>query len=139
MFAEFFQQNLMWFGLLFAMVAMLFIDIKRNSLGGVKKIPCGEVPVLQRDPTLIIDISKSNEFKIGHIADSINIPASSFSIEHKKLQNTDKSTNIIVVDQTGMTAGAIAKKIIDAGYSNTSVLDGGILNWRKDNFPIAKN
>lgn len=139
MFADFFQQNLMWFGLLFAMFAMLIIDIKRNSLGGFKKVSPSEVPLLQRDPTLIIDVSKSAEFKAGHINDSINIPSTEFTAEHGQISTVDKSTNVIIVDQTGMSSGAFAKKLKDAGFLNTFVLDGGILNWRKENFPIATN
>lgn len=139
MFSEFFQENIIWFGLLFAMITMLYIDIQRNSLGGFKKVSPAEVPVLQRDALLIVDISKANEFKEGHITDSINLPATKFSIEDKVFEKADKDGNVVVVDQTGMSAGAIAKKIKDAGFNNVFVLDGGILNWRKENFPIAKS
>jgi len=137
MFSEFFQENLFWFFLLFGLIAMLIIDVQRNSLKGSKKVTPAEVPLLQRGELLIVDISKAAEFKTGHITDSVNIPATSFKTDDKAFSTLDKETTILVCDQTGMTSGAIAKKIKDAGFNNVLVLDGGILNWRKENFPVA--
>lgn len=136
MFSEFFQANLMWFGALLALIVMLILDIKKNSLGGFKKVGALQLPLLQRDPTVLIDISAEKEFKTGHIADSINLPAASFSAENKLLPNA-KDENVVVIDQTGLSAGPVAKKLRDAGFLNVFVLDGGLANWRKENFPLT--
>ena len=135
-FSEFFQANIIWFGVLFALIVMLIIDLKRNALGGFKKISVTQLPLLQRDPTFLLDISSKKDFKVGHIADSINISANEFSTKNTlfKASTTD---NVVVIDQSGFTAGAIAKKIRADGYENVFVLDGGIASWRKENFPLT--
>lgn len=135
-FSEFFQENIIWFGALLALIVVLIIDLKKNAFGGFKKISAVQLPLLQRDPTFLIDISSKKDFDTGHIADSVNISANSFSTENKlfKASTTD---NIVVVDQGGFTAGSIAKKLRAEGYENVFVLDGGITSWRKENFPLT--
>lgn len=136
LFSEFFQANIIWFGVIFAIVAMLILDIKKNSLGGFKKVGALQLPLLQRDPTVILDISSAKDFNEGHIADSINVPAAAFSTENNSFK-ASKTDNIVVVDQGGFNAGPIAKKLRTAGYEKVFVLNGGIAGWRKENFPLT--
>jgi len=138
MFVEFFQQNILYFGLLFALSAILLFDIRKNSLGGAKKVFPSKVPFLQRDESLfILDVSPKKSFESGHIGGSINIPANKFKTEDKlfKVQTDQK---ILVVDQNGMHAGGVAKKIKTAGFEDVVILDGGIVSWQKENFPLVK-
>lgn len=136
MFAEFFQANLIWFGLLFALFAMLFIDIQRNSLSGFKKVPAAQVPLLQRESAFLLDISSNKEFSDGHIAGSVNIPAKTFSVDDKTFK-ANKEEPVIIIDQTGMQASGVSKQLSKAGFAKIFVLDGGIAGWRKENFPLT--
>jgi len=87
MLTDFFQENLLYFGVFFALIAMLAFDIKKNSLGGTAKVFPTKVPLLQKNGSLfILDVSPEKTFNNGHIAESINIPASSFNAEHKLLK-----------------------------------------------------
>jgi len=138
MFAEFFQQNILYFGLLFALIAILSFDIRNNSLGGAKKVFPSKVPFLQRDDGLfILDVSPQKSFESGHIGGSINIPANKFKPEDK-LFKVEPEQKILVVDQNGMHAGGVAKKIKAAGFDDVVILDGGIISWQKENFPLVK-
>lgn len=135
-FSEFFQENIIWFGLLFALIAMLIIDLKKNAFGGFKKVAAVQVPLLQRDPTFLLDVSPKKDFDAGHIAESVNIAAGSFSANNALLK-ASTTDNIVVIDQGGYTAGPVAKKLREVGYENVFVLDGGITGWRKENFPLT--
>ena len=138
MFAEFFQENILYFGVFFALIAILIFDIKKNSLGGTPKIFPSKVPLLQRDNSLfIVDVSPKNSFDKGHIAGSVNIPASSFNSDNK-LFKPNKEQKILVVCQNGIQAGGVAKKIKLAGFNDVVILDGGIMSWQKDNYPLIK-
>ncbi|MGH1541375.1 MAG: rhodanese-like domain-containing protein [Arenicella sp.] len=136
MFSEFFQANLIWFGLLFALIAMLLIDIKKNAFTGSKKVSAAQMPILQREPTYLLDVSSSKDFSAGHIAESINIPSASFSVEDT-LFKANKEQNVVVIDQSGMNAGNVAKKLRSAGFTKVYILEGGLTAWRKDNFPLT--
>lgn len=138
MFIEFFQENLLYFGLLFALILVLIYDIKKTSVGGAQKVFPTKVPFLQRDEELfILDVSPKNSFENGHIAKSVNIPANKFKAEDK-LFKVDDGQKILVVDQNGMHAGGVAKKIKTAGFQDVFILDGGITSWQKENFPLTK-
>jgi len=138
MFAEFFQENILYFGIFFALIAILIFDIKTNSFGGTKKVFPAKVPLLQRDGSLfILDVSPKNAFKGGHIAGSVNIPANTFKPDDKSF-SVEADQKILIVDQNGMQAGGVAKKIKNAGFTDVAILDGGIMSWQKENFPLAK-
>ena len=139
MFIEFFQENLLYFGLLLTLVLMLAFDIQKNSLGGTKKVFPSKIPFLQKEQELfILDVSPKKSFEIGHILGAINIPANKFSAEEKTF-NVKNDQTVLVVDQNGMHAGGVAKKIKKAGFANVLILDGGITAWQKENFPLTKN
>ncbi len=139
MFIEFFQENLLYFGLLLTLVLMLAFDIQKNSLGGTKKVFPSKIPFLQKEQELfILDVSPKKSFEIGHILGAINIPANKFSAE-EKIFNVKNDQTVLVVDQNGMHAGGVAKKIKKAGFTNVLILDGGITAWQKENFPLTKN
>ena len=139
MFIEFFQENLLYFGLLLTLVLMLAFDIQKNSLGGTKKVFPSKIPFLQKEQELfILDVSPKKSFEIGHILGAINIPANKFSAEEKTF-NVKNDQTVLVVDQNGMHAGGVAKKIKKAGFTNVLILDGGITAWQKENFPLTKN
>ena len=138
MFVEFFQQNILYFGLLATLIIILLFDIRNNTLGGAKKIFPSKVPFLQRDENLfILDVSPEKSFESGHIGGSINIPANVFKTEDK-LFKVESEQQILIVDQNGMQAGGVAKKIKTAGFNNVVILDGGITSWQKVNFPLVK-
>jgi len=138
MFIEFFQENLLYFGLLLTLVLMLAYDIQKNSLGGTKKVFPSKVPFLQKEQELfILDVSPTKSFENGHILGAVNIPANKFSAEEKKF-NADNDHTVLVVDQNGMHAGGVANKIKKAGFANVLILDGGIAAWQKENFPLTK-
>ena len=138
MFLEFFQENLLYFGLLLTLILMLAFDIQKNSLGGTKKVFPSKVPFLQKEQELfILDVSPKKSFDTGHILGAINIPANKFSAEEKQFNIADNQT-ILVVDQNGMHAGGVANKIKKAGFANVLILDGGISAWQKENFPLTK-
>ena len=47
-------------------------------------------------------------------------------------------TPILIVDQNGLAANSIAKKLADNGFKKVHVLSGGLAAWQKENFPLAQ-
>jgi rhodanese-related sulfurtransferase len=126
----------MWFLILLVMIIFLIIDVARNNFGNFKRVLPIDVPLLQRDPIFMLDVNTEKDFEFGHIAGSINIPSKSFSIDDKSFK-AKKNQAVLVIDQSGLTANPIAKKLADNGYEKVFVLAGGIAAWQKENFPLA--
>lgn len=136
MLMQFFQDNLLWFCILISLVSFLLIEIIKN-MGKFIKVAPAKVPFLQREPLLILDISKKSDFDAGHIAESINVPADSFSEEFTTLK-ANKDQPVLIVDQTGFTTSTVAKNLEALGFKNIHILSGGIAAWKGDNFPLTQ-
>lgn len=136
MFTEFFQDNLLWFSILFSLVLFLIIEIAKN-MGKYVKVSPANVPFLQREPLFILDISKKADFDAGHIAESVNIPSDSFA-ESNNSFSANKDQPILIVDQNGFTTSPIAKQLEALGFEKIYILSGGIAAWKGDNFPLTQ-
>lgn len=79
------------------------------------------------DP-FIISIRKPDDYKLGHIPTSINIPwRSLFSVDNLFLL-PDDDTQVVVVCYTGQTASQITALLNVLGY-NASTLKHGMCSW----------
>lgn len=137
MFAEFFQENLLLFGILSTLIIVLTIDIIRSNFGNFKRVLPIDVPLLQRDTLFMLDINLEKDFQTGHIAGSTNIPAKNFSGDEKTF-TAKIDEPILIIDQSGLSANPIAKKLADSGFKKVYVLSGGLAAWQKENFPLTQ-
>lgn len=85
---------------------------------------------------VVLDIRPAKDFSAGHIVDSINIPRDKVASRISELDK-HKDKTIVVVCDSGMTAGPICIELQKAGFT-TARLSGGINGWRGDNLPTVK-
>jgi rhodanese-related sulfurtransferase len=108
-------------------------------LSGVKTIKVQDaVRLMNNDNTIVIDVRLENEFKQGHILDSIHIPVGALESRIRELDNA-KDKTILINCQTGMRskqAGSILKK---HGFNDLHSIDGGMNGWINANFPVNKS
>jgi len=139
MFIEFFNQNLWLFVAFFVVLNLLILSIIQGRVKGANTISALEMPRLQRDKnSIIIDVNTSKDFAISHIPDSVNFPLEDLNSENKALLKHKNSTSIIVC-QSGTRSVKAAKLLIDLGFSNVTILRGGLLSWIKENLPVTRS
>jgi rhodanese-related sulfurtransferase len=121
---------------LFVVFAWLVLsDSLHRRLSGLNVVSVSDaVKLVNQNNGLFLDVRDKSEFKSGHIADSINIPTSDLSNNLEKLN--DKTRSIIVVCASGQRAKTAAKTLKEAGFSNVSVLTGGIFAWKEAKLPL---
>lgn len=74
----------------------------------------------------IIDVRESWEYEICHIG-SVHIPMAEIA---GHVESLDKTGAYLIVCKTGRRAEAVANLLeTDYGFSNLSVLEGGITAW----------
>ena len=118
---------------------LLFIwpDISRLR-GQYKEIaPSAAVRLINQSHALIIDVRPANDFELGHIPKSINIPldhllASGLSPHDAK----ERPVLLITTGQSPNRASSALKKI---GVTEILVIKGGISAWINDQLPIQKS
>ncbi|KMT64531.1 rhodanese-like domain-containing protein [Catenovulum maritimum] len=123
-----------WFVLFFAVIYTIF----QSKFSKFTKINAQQLTIkVNREDAVVLDIRAAADFNKGHIAGAINLTPEQAASGHKNLEK-NKSKPIIVVCQAGMTATKTANQLVDAGYEQVDVLDGGMNSWSGANLPVAK-
>ena len=91
---------------------------------------------LRIDPALLIDVRQFFEFKGRRIRDAINIP--SVRDMNMATDTISKDCALFLYCTDGFRSRRAAEILYDKGYRKLYNLDGGIIAWKRDGFPIAK-
>lgn len=95
-----------------------------------ERIEAGKAP-------LILDVRSDEEFSEGHLRGAVHIP-------HKELQArvselaAHKTDEIVVYCRSGVRAGMAEKVLREAGFTQVRDLDGHILLWQKNGYPLVQ-
>ena len=137
MFTEFFNQNILLFLVLIVVFNLLILSILSARVKGAKTISALEMPQLQRNENcVVIDVNLSKDFATSHIPSSINFPLEEISDQNNALLNHKNKTTVLVC-QTGTRSAKAAKKLVNLGFSDVTILTGGLFNWSKENLPTT--
>lgn len=101
-------------------------------------ISCRELAELMRSNSLyaVIDVRERGEFNDGQIPNATSLPRSQIEFRLAGLV-PNANIPIIVYDEGRERATLAAKTLIELGYEQTSVLDGGLTAWQEDGGPTA--
>jgi rhodanese-related sulfurtransferase len=91
---------------------------------------------LKTDPAVLIDVREIFECKRKIIKGSVNIPSTSnldFAAD-----TLDKKCALFFYCTTGYRSKRVASFFYDKGFRNVYSLDGGIVAWKNDGFPVVK-
>jgi rhodanese-related sulfurtransferase len=91
---------------------------------------------LKSDSALLIDVRESFEFRGKRIRDAINIPSSG-NLEFSS-DTIDKNYSLFFYCTTDYRSRHVAEFFYDKGFRKVYNLEGGIVAWRKERFPIVK-
>ena len=118
-----------------ALVIAFFITEAQR--GGATVSPQGLSNLINTKNAVVLDIRDSGEFRQGHITNSINIPYAKLKDSFNDLKKHGEAP-IVIVCKIGQTAGAAAKDLKAAGFTQVFKLDGGISRWKGDNLPLVR-
>ena len=99
--------------------------------------PAGAVNLINRERAVVVDVSDTTEFAVGHVGGAKNIPLSQLEGKLATMVK-NKTVPLILVCQTGARSGralAIARKL---GYQQAQSLGGGMGAWKTANLPVEK-
>ena len=85
----------------------------------------------------IIDVRTPQEFSEGHIDGAININYFDNNFLDQ-IAKYEKNEPLFIYCKSGNRSGKASKKIIGLGYKQVYDLEGGILNWVKNNNETVK-
>ena len=78
-----------------------------------------------------------DEYSSGHIAGSINVQADKLE-QHLLSSKHPKESPIILVCKTGSSSKSEGINLINGGYLDVNVINGGIMTWQGSGLPLSK-
>jgi rhodanese-related sulfurtransferase len=93
--------------------------------------------LIQNEQPIILDVRTPNEYKRGHLHKSVLIPVQELQNRFKEL-GTDKDREILIYCATGNRSTVASKILIDSGFKHIVNMRGGIYDWSKKNYPVAR-
>lgn len=127
-----------WY-LLLALVVILAM-LANSFLGsrGVINVPPSEaVGLINRQNAVVLDVRTDDEYKQGHIINSLHIPVGLLASRINELEG-HKSQPLVVVCRTGQRSTQACSILRKQGFESLHGLAGGIVAWQSANLPLAK-
>jgi rhodanese-related sulfurtransferase len=93
--------------------------------------------LIQTEKPIILDVRTPNEYKHGHLHQSILIPVQVLQSRYKELEMY-KDREILIYCATGNRSTVAAKILIDRGFKHIVNMRGGIYKWSRQNYPVAR-
>jgi rhodanese-related sulfurtransferase len=91
---------------------------------------------LKADSALLIDVREKFEFRGRRLREAINI-ASSDNLEYAA-DTISKNYSLFFYCTTDWRSERVAEYFSERGFRNVYSLEGGIVAWKKDGFPVTR-
>ncbi|MGS2721403.1 rhodanese-like domain-containing protein [Paraglaciecola aestuariivivens] len=85
----------------------------------------------------LIDVRTEEEYQEGHIARAINIPHLQIMADPSVVQ-FNKDHPIILYCRSGNRVKKAEKALLEAGFSNITLLEGDMKGWLASGLPVVK-
>lgn len=135
---DFIQNHLYLMVIFFGLCVALIVSELRLLTRKYKALtPAGLTQLMNREDTLVVDISAQQDYQNGHIVGAKHVAMSQFDPEHKDLAKA-KQLSVAIICKTGQTAGKACERLVKAGFSQVYLLEGGMSAWYAANLPVTK-
>jgi rhodanese-related sulfurtransferase len=134
-FLIFIGENFMAVLLLISLIAILVFYERKK---GGTKIDASELTrLINKEEPYVFDLRSSSEFDSGTVSGAVNIQSTDLVKGNAqfKVKEEDK---IILICKTGSNSSTAAGTLKKEGYTNVSVLAGGMMGWVQGGMPLAK-
>lgn len=85
---------------------------------------------------LLLDVREADDYKEFHAPSSMNIPFGRLEYRLAELEPY-KTKPIMVIDHSGLRAPRAWEQLNKAGFSQVTIITGGMAEWRKAGLPLA--
>lgn len=92
---------------------------------------------LEESDVVAIDVRTPKEFESVNIEGSVNVPLDQIK-KSSFISELPKEKELILVCRSGQRAGVAQKDLEVIGFSNTQVVEGGVMAWEKAGLPVNK-
>ena len=136
----FISRHIMFCGAWLVVLVLLIIVQFKIMTARVKKASTGlAVMMVNRENGVFVDLRAPDRFKLGHIANSINMTAA--EIKAGKInrieKNREKPVILVGRDKYDSDSFNCARSLQKEGFTQVFILEGGIAEWENSNMPLT--
>ncbi len=131
------RHPLLGMGLVGLTIAIIINELSPLFRGYKALRPAELTALINRESALVVDMRPYTDFEKGHITGAKSILPSQFDPESKQLTGA-KALPVVIVCQRGATASGAARRLKRAGFTQVSILEGGIEAWQSADLPLVK-
>ena len=127
-----------WF--LFAALLVIVVLLAQSMIGswGLKNVPPAEaVALINRQNAVVLDVRNDDEYKQGHIVNSLHIPVGLLANRMTELQK-HKAHPVVVICRSGVRSNKACAMLRKQGFEAVYGLAGGIVAWQNASLPLEK-
>lgn len=118
-------------------LGMLVATSMGAGLAGIRQIdPAGAIQLINHQGAVVLDIRDPEEYRQGHVLNSVHIPLAQLRNNAKPLQK-HRSKAIITVCRSGARSLQAGRVLRQHGFETVYNLKGGIQAWRSANLPVT--
>ena len=122
-----------------AIFTLIIFTTIRIKMSPIKQITTQELTFLvNREEGVVVDIRAEKDFKAGHILDAKQLAIEKANKNDFASLENYKDKPIIVVCAAGLTSAKVANSLYKAGFTQTSILKGGMNSWLSGGLPVSK-
>jgi rhodanese-related sulfurtransferase len=130
---QFFIDNIFLIAIAFLSGAMLVWPLVRSRAAGPSVSTLQATQLINSKNAQIVDTRSPEEFGKGTLPNAKNIPLVSVGQRAGELK---KEKPVILVCNTGTSAGRAAATLRSAGFTEVYVLGGGLSAWKEAGLPV---
>ncbi|MGP1956216.1 MAG: rhodanese-like domain-containing protein [Arsenophonus sp. NC-PE1-MAG3] len=126
--------SLTWIAFFIAVITLIF----KSSFSKIKSITRTQaIQLINKEEGITIDLRSHDDFRKGHIIDSINLPLSEIKNSNIIEFEKNKQKPIIIVSENGGKAFKPAEQLLEYGFKRVFILKEGINGWSRKNLPLV--
>ena len=119
-------------------VFLLLASSCTSGSGGGSLNPTEFKNSLGKKNTVLIDVRTPEEFSEGYIAGAILINVEDSSFVNIMISTVPKDADVLLYCHSGRRSGIAKTQLLKLGYLNVAHLEGGIVAWMAENFPLTQ-
>lgn len=135
----FLGKHLIYVAIWVALLVAVIYNLYKGATSKFKTVDNAQaVELINKEEGVFLDIRSDEEFRAGHIVDSVQIHQS--DIKNGKVNQIEKFKDrpVIIVDTNGFSSNSNAELLTKQGFNKVYVLKEGILGWRSASLPTVK-
>lgn len=135
---EFAVNNIFLVSLFAAITAMLLWNLFGSAVSGIKQLSPMEVTrLMNRENAILLDVRNANDYKKGHVINSISVPVAELAERQEGLDKHKKKV-VITYCEHGNISNKAARSLKTSGFEQVYSMKGGVMAWRSANLPLTK-